>query len=161
MITFLTSLVPLPARLMLMAAFAVALMGFGYYKGVTHEEARCEAYKVDQQKAVDAQVAKAGQTTNELKSDALILEGVKNDEIKAINGRLSAALGELRSRPERGAVSASTAAACTGVSGAELAKGDAGFLERYSADAAILASAVKQCEGRYESARQRINAMSK
>ncbi len=160
MIAALTSLVPLPARLMLMAAFAAALMGFGYYKGAVHEEAKFDAYKAEQDKAVQAQVIKGLQTTSDLKSDALILEGVKNAEIKTIAAARDAALSELRSRPERGAISPAIAAACTGVSGAQLASGDAEFLIRYSADAEILASAVKLCEGQYNAVRQRLEVIS-
>lgn len=46
----LLALVPFPLRVVLLAAFAAALMGFGYVKGLHHEEVKFEAYKTAQQK---------------------------------------------------------------------------------------------------------------
>jgi hypothetical protein len=151
----LTSLIPWPWRFLAFAALIAAAMGFGYVKGVEHGDAKLEAYKVAQQKAIDAQVAKAAQTTADLKSDALILEGVKNDEIKAIQSRLAAALADsLRERTARRPDLPTVAASCAGVSGAQLAGGDADFLSRYAADAATIQAALDQCRGQYERARQ-------
>lgn len=79
-------------------------------------------------------------------------------EISSINNKHSALVNSLRERPERRATSDTqmpeTAAACTGVSGAELARGDGEFLAGYATDAAKLKSALKQCEIEYNKLRQ-------
>lgn len=132
---------------------AVALMGFGFVRGVTHEEKRFDAYKVAQDKAVLAEALKGAQKTSDLRAAGVALEGAKNDEIKAIGLRLSSALGELRNRPDRRANSTAAASTCSGASGAELAGGDAQFLERYAADAADQQSTLSYCIDLYAKAR--------
>ncbi len=79
----------------------------------------------------------------------------RNAEVANINRRLSTALIELRNRPERPgnhnpAVS-STAPACVGATGTELARGDAEFLAGYAADAAKLEAELNKCEAAYNS----------
>ena len=156
----LLNLVPLPYRLLALAALAAALMGFGWVKGAEHGEAKLNAYKVAEQKLFDAQVAKAGQTTADLKSDALILEGVKNDEIKAITGRLTAALADgVRLRAARRPVNPNAPAACAGANGAELAGGDAGFLSRFAAAAATQQAELNTCIGNYNAAKTALDRL--
>lgn len=79
-------------------------------------------------------------------------------EITSINSKHNALVDSLRERPERhtsaGTQVSETPAACTGVSGAELARGDGEFLAGYAADAAKLKSALKQCEIEYNKLRQ-------
>ena len=83
---------------------------------------------------------------------------IRNVEVANINRKLSTALVELRSRPERivtvtRSEMPGTPAACAGTTGAELARGDAEFLAGYAADAARLEAALKQCEAQYNSLR--------
>lgn len=151
------SLLTMPERSAALFVLAAALMGFGYVKGIEHEEARFEAYRVAQQKAIDAQVVKANQTMANLKSDAQILEEVKNAEIKAIDGRLAVALGELRNRPERRPDMPQAAASCAGATGADLSRPDAEFLERYDALALKYQAQLKQCAVQYEKALKAVN----
>ncbi len=82
----------------------------------------------------------------------------KEREIKNINARATALANSLRERPDRpttesGAVSGS-ACACSGASGAQLARGDGEFLARYSADAARLSIELDKCVKQYEAVRQ-------
>ena len=43
----LLSIVPLPYRILAMAVFATALFGFGYVKGLEHEKANFDAFKLE------------------------------------------------------------------------------------------------------------------
>ena len=77
----------------------------------------------------------------------------KNAQIAATTRRLNNTIAGLRTRPERPTSSQmpTTTSSCFGLSGAELARGDGEFLARYSADAAKLRAALKQCETQYDS----------
>lgn len=77
-----------------------------------------------------------------------------DEKVSRIAAERDRAVDELRMRPERTVESPTTAATCTGQTGQSLARGDAEFLVRYSADAARLQAAVEQCEAQYESARK-------
>ena len=81
-----------------------------------------------------------------------VLQKENKDARKTIVARSAALRDSLRKRPDRdyGAKVPENTAPAVGVSGAELARGDGEFLAGYSADAAILAQAVKQCEAQYE-----------
>ncbi len=154
------NLVPMPYRILAVVLLAAALVAFGFVKGMQHEERKADAERVDRERETTTAYLRQAQRSHDIMSDALVLEGVKNEQIRAIGRRLDTALDGLRDRPERAATpaaAASSPAACAGVSGAELARGDAAFLTRYSADAARLHAAVKTCEARYESLRTRIN----
>lgn len=148
------ALLTLPERLIALVVLAVALMGFGYVKGLQHEEAKFDAYKVAQQKAVDQQIAIGAQKTASLKTTADTLEKTKNDEIASINARLSVALAGLRNRPERRPDMPQTAAACVGATGSDLSGPDAEFLSREAARADQLRSALNQCQQQYSAAEQ-------
>lgn len=63
MFSMLAMVVPLPYRLLALALLAVALMGFGYVKGVSHEAAKWEAAKAEaERKAAAIQVRQAEAT---------------------------------------------------------------------------------------------------
>jgi len=82
------------------------------------------------------------------------IEREKNAQIATVNRRLSTAIAGLRIRPERTTPTGempTTPGACFGLSGAELARGDGEFLVGYSADAARLETALKQCKAQYNS----------
>lgn len=77
----------------------------------------------------------------------------KNAQVATVTRRLSNTIAGLRTRPERSTSSQmpTTPGSCFGLSGAELARGDGEFLAGYSADAAKLRAALKQCEAQYDS----------
>lgn len=81
----------------------------------------------------------------------------RNVEVARINRKHADTVASLRQRPERLATFASEVpsapAACTGSTGAELARGDAEFLAGYAADAAKLEAALNQCEAAYNALR--------
>lgn len=149
----LTALIPAPYRILALILLALALVGFGWVKGAQHGEARLDAFKAANDKAVQAQFTKAAQTSANLASDALVLEQVKNEQVNAIRGRLDVALGILRERPERGPDVPGAAATCRGASGAELSRPDSEFLEREAARADELRAALGQCQAAYGQAR--------
>ena len=86
--------------------------------------------------------------------EAIELRKIKDAEIASINRKLNSTVAGLRSRPERPSGEVSSASpACTGSSGAQLARGDGEFLAGYAADAASLEAALKQCEAQYNQLR--------
>lgn len=81
----------------------------------------------------------------------------KDREIRNVNARAAALANSLRDRPERpaeGSAVSSTTSACSGATGAQLARGDGEFLARYAADAARLKAALDQCVKQYETLRR-------
>lgn len=81
----------------------------------------------------------------------------RNEEVARITRNHAAVVDSLRKRPERAAPRSEvpgTSTACAGTTGAELARGDAGFLAGYSADAAKLEAALNQCESAYNALRK-------
>jgi hypothetical protein len=78
----------------------------------------------------------------------------KNAQVATVTRRLNHTIAGLRTRPERPTTPSelpTTPGSCFGLSGAELARGDGEFLARYSADAAKLRAALRQCEAQYDS----------
>lgn len=81
----------------------------------------------------------------------------KDRELRNVNARAAALANSLRDRPERPAESSavsSTTSACSGATGAQLARGDGEFLAGYAADAARLKAALDQCVKQYETLRR-------
>jgi hypothetical protein len=156
---FALALIPAPYRWLAVALLAAALVAFGFVKGVQYEGSKADARQAAQEKAALQAHLAATQRGLNIMSDALVLEGVKNAQLSDVDRRLNAALGELRKRPDRPAPSTNPGdpPACVGATGAQLAAGDAEFLERYAADAARLHVAAKTCEARYEALRLRLN----
>lgn len=157
--SFVLGLIPAPYRILAMLVLAAALVAFGFVKGVQYEGDKADLRQAAQEKAAMQAHLAATQRGANIMSDALVLEGVKNAQLKDIDRRLNAALGELRKRPDRpapGALPRDTAT-CPGATGAELAGGDAEFLAGFAADAARLQAAVETCKARYESLRTRLN----
>jgi hypothetical protein len=142
-----------PGRWLLYGAF-VAALALGAWR-IHHniDQGGYDRAMRETAAAVAAQVAIGKQKSADLLSDALILERVKNAEIKAIDGRLNIALGELRNRPERRTDVPETAGACAGATGAELSRPDGEFLERLAADADRQRAALKQCYEVYDKVR--------
>ena len=116
----------------------VVTHGYAYMSGAKHKENEHEAELLkSQMKAQEVERKWQGA------ADAI----VKNLEAKrAVTQRnLDIALNGLRDRPERD-LSETARPACVGVSGKELARGDAVFLAGYSADAARIQAALDACK---------------
>ena len=136
--------------------------GAGHWQGDDAGQAKVQA-QWDKEKAKqmaeyaeNMRIAREKEQALQLGADNLRQE--KDREIRNINARATALSNSLRDRPDRptteaGAVS-STAGACVGATGAQLAKGDAEFLAGYSADAARLKAALDQCVKQYETLRR-------
>ena len=141
----------------------VLAYGIGHWQGDDAGQAKVNA-KWDRERAEQmAAFAEAQRQAREkeqaLQQGADNLRMEKEREIKNINARATALANSLRERPDRpspesGTVSGTTCA-CSGASGAQLARGDGEFLARYSADAARLAASLDQCIKQYETLRQK------
>ena len=134
--------------------------GAGHWQGDDAGQAKVQA-KWDREKAKQmAEYAEnmrlAREKEQALQQGANNLREEKDRELKKVADTNRILLGSLRNRPERpaeGSTVSSTAATCSGATGAQLAKGDAEFLAGYSADAASLKAALDQCVKQYESLR--------
>jgi len=155
------SLVPLPYRLLALALMALALMAFGWVKGAQHGEKKLDAYKLEAEKATLIQGQKVMQVRSDLLSDAVVLEGVKNAEIKAIDSKLAAAIADgVRLRAERREPSPAIASACKGASGAELSRPDDQFLQGLAARADRIRSALDQCYKQYDAVKDALEKLA-
>jgi hypothetical protein len=135
--------------------------GAGHWQGDDAGQAKVQA-QWDKEKAKqmaeyaeNMRIAREKEQALQLGADNLRQE--KDREIRNINARSIALANSLRDRPDRpttqsGAVS-STASACGGATGAQLARGDGEFLTGYAADAARLKAALDQCVKQYETLR--------
>jgi hypothetical protein len=74
----------------------------------------------------------------------------KDAQIKNVNARLTAALDGLRDRPGR---ESSPAGTCSGATGADISKEDAGFLTREAARADQTVEMLNYCIAQYSTAR--------
>lgn len=134
--------------------------GAGHWQGDDAGQAKVQA-QWDREKAKQmAEYAEnmrlAREKEQALQQGANNLREEKDRELKKVADTNRILLGSLRNRPERpaeGSAVSSTASACSGATGAQLAKGDAEFLAGYSADAAALKAALDQCVKQYESLR--------
>lgn len=138
----------------------VCAYGTGHWQGDDAGQAKVQA-KWDREKAKQiAEYAEnmrlAREKEQALQQGANNLREEKDRELKKIADTNRILLGSLRNRPERpaeGSAVSSTTGACSGATGAQLAKGDAEFLAGYSTDAASLKAALDQCVKQYESLR--------
>ena len=134
--------------------------GAGHWQGDDAGQAKVQA-KWDREKAKQmAEYAEnmrlAREKEQALQQGANNLREEKDRELKKVADTNRILLGSLRNRPERpaeGSAVSGAASACSGATGAQLAKGDAEFLAGYSADAASLKAALDQCVKQYESLR--------
>lgn len=105
--------------------------------------------------ASNAEVARNNRKAERNLADAAASQRRTTDEkVSRIAAERDRAVDELRMRSERVIATPTAPPACVGQTGQSLARGDAEFLVRYSADAARLQAAVEQCEAQYESARK-------
>lgn len=138
----------------------VCAYGTGHWQGDTAGQAKVQA-QWDREKAKQmAEYAEnmrlAREKEQALQQGANNLREEKDRELKKVADTNRILLGSLRNRPERpaeGSAVSGAAGACSGATGAQLAKGDAEFLAGYSADAASLKAALDQCVKQYESLR--------
>ena len=121
---------------------------------------QAEYAKTREELAARAQIAeiKARQTEHDAQVVADTEREKNREKVNSINRQLASALDGLRNRAERTATKPrgevpNASCSCTGLSGAELARGDAEFLVRYSSDAARLSAAVEQCQAQYNEVR--------
>ena len=134
--------------------------GAGHWQGDDAGQAKVQA-QWDKEKAKQmAEYAEnmrlAREKEQALQQGANNLREEKDRELKKVADTNRILLGSLRNRPERpaeGSAVSGAASACSGATGAQLAKGDAEFLAGYSADAASLKAALDQCVKQYESLR--------
>ena len=134
--------------------------GAGHWQGDDAGQAKVQA-QWDKEKAKQmAEYAEnmrlAREKEQALQQGANNLREEKDRELKKVADTNRILLGSLRNRPERpaeGSAVSGAAGACSGATGAQLAKGDAEFLAGYSADAASLKAALDQCVKQYESLR--------
>jgi hypothetical protein len=146
-------------------AFVLAVgtaAGGGFYKGFSTGKAEVQQAwdkeKAEQYAAYAKGQEEARRREQEMQASADQLRKEKDAEIRNINARSLALANQLRDRPERPAQSSTAsgaARACSGATGAELAKGDGEFLAGYAADAARLQAALDQCVKQYNAVRNR------
>jgi len=138
----------------------VCAYGTGHWQGDSAGQAKVQQ-KWDQEKAKQmAEYAEnmrlAREKEQALQEGANNLREEKDRELKKVADTNRILLNSLRDRPERpaqGSAVSGSSGACSGATGAQLAKGDAEFLAGYSADAASLKAALDQCVKQYESLR--------
>ena len=163
--SLLLNLIPLPWRLLALGLLAVALWGHGWVTGARHGEDKLDDYKQAQQQADTAQQKRVADVRLDLLSDAMILEGVKNDEQKVIAGKLSAALADgVRLRAARPGISARTAPACADGTGAGLSGPNAAILSDFFSAQAARANSQRAdlaaCTALYNKARDAIKTLN-
>jgi hypothetical protein len=139
----------------------VFAFGAGHWQGDTAGQAKVQA-QWDKEKAKQmAEYAEnmriAREKEQALQVGANNLREEKDREIRNITARSTALVNSLRDRPDRPTTESSTvsgtASACSGATGAQLARGDAIFLAGYSADVAKLQASLDQCVAQYEAVR--------
>lgn len=142
----------------------VAAFGSGYYKGHQSGKAHVQQLWDNERAALAEEYAKnlEVQRAKEQAAQEAVnrLQREKDRELREINARAAALSDSLRERAERpaeGRPLPEGAGACTGATGADLARGDAEFLAGYAADAARLDAALTQCEAAYNALRQQDN----
>ncbi|WP_428418236.1 hypothetical protein [Methylibium sp.] len=127
-------------------AWALILSGLAAWGGVT---IWTTATKVERQRWQSATLDRERQTRDterELQRFNQGAQNAKDAEYRRIAARLSAALHELRSRPDR--LPEAARAACEGSTGAELSGRDAAVLEGLAARADQLRAELAACQDR-------------
>ncbi len=139
----------------------VVAYGVGHWQGDDAGQAKVNAQwdkeRAEQMAAFAEAQRQAREKEQALQQGADNLRMEKEREIRNINARATALANSLRERPDRPATESgavpSAACACSGASGAQLARGDGEFLAGYSADAARLAASLDQCIKQYDALR--------
>ena len=140
----------------------VLVYGVGHWQGDDAGQAKVNAQwdkeRAEQMAAFAEAQRQAREKEQALQQGAENLRLEKEREIKNINARATALANSLRERPDRpaaqGGAVPSASGACSGATGAQLARGDGEFLAGYAADAARLQASLTQCVKQYEALRQ-------
>lgn len=137
------------------AVLIAGLCWLSFDYGRQSVEAKWKQEQAKQAEEAVKQIQEARDKEQELIAYSEKLRKEKDREIREINARAAALTNIVRQRPDRQSSSmSSTGSSCSGVSGAELARGDGEFLIGYAADAARLQAALQQCVEQYESLRR-------
>lgn len=135
------------AAALLAAALIAAYIGWAnHQQGIGYDRRQAEQTAADL-----AATAENRRIEQRRQSVAGEITKVKDEQIRNINLRLLAALGELRNRPERRDPAAGNTANCQGATGAELSRPDSEFLERLAARADTIRAGLQACYLQYES----------
>jgi len=148
---------PIALRLAPYLAIALAAGVMGWTVNGWRLGAKIEALQASYAKAEAEAYKRTREAEGRLSEQADKARKEKDREVKTIRDQYERTIAGLRERPARSPELPAAAGTCAGVSGAELARGDAEFLAGYAADAARLQAAVKQCEAAYDAARRSIN----
>jgi len=81
----------------------------------------------------------------------------KDAQIKDLNSKLGAVVGQLQQREKRDTAVTDSAASCSGATGANLSREDAEFLARLAAEADKIVSELNYCIAQYNSVRDKLN----
>lgn len=140
---------------------AVVLSGlggtyFGHKAGARSVQQQWDKQAKEQAEALAAHTEATRKREAHLQDAIDVLQRENKDARKTIATRDTALRNSLRNRPDRdySAKVPTNSSLAVGVSGAELARRDGEFLAGYSADAALVEKALKQCEVQYEKIRQ-------
>jgi hypothetical protein len=126
--------------------FVATVIG-AYFTGGFVESGRCDTrweLKTEKDKKDAVELALTTERANQEKANAAIRKQAADQA--AINARLRADLAGLRNRPERPAdLSTNARPACSGATGAELSRSDAGFLVGEAARADEVRAGLSAC----------------
>lgn len=136
----------------LLSAGLVAALGVGaWYLHHTIDQGGYDRAKNEYTALALKASEQARSREQELTVKASLITKDKDEKISNINARLAVAIGRLRDRPERTSAANSNSSNCKGVSGAELSRPDAEFLNREAARADSIRAALSACYEQYES----------
>jgi hypothetical protein len=96
-------------------------------------------------------LAEARSREKRLNEVSEVLRKRRDDEIKNLSARLRALNAELQHRQSRDSRESTDTAACSGATGAELSREDAGFLAREAARADAVVENLNYCIAQYQS----------
>lgn len=146
--------------IMLLVGFTTGWKTQGWRLGKEIATIRANTVKAAEKQATELQQLEAQYRERERQYVQMYAEAQekRNVEIARINKRHAAVIDSLRQRPERKVPDSNhevpgATPACTGTTGAELARGDAEFLAGYAADAARLDAELTKCEAAYNALR--------
>jgi len=137
-------------KLLAVLLVAAGIASVGYVEGLRSGDKKLATYKMQEQRAVDAQILAAQKTTANWQQIATTLQEKADEQITLIAQQRDAAIADsLRQRSARRADLPTTPATtesdkCAGGNGAELSSGDAEFLARFAADAMMQQEELKE-----------------
>lgn len=155
-------------KVTVLAAFAMLLAVTAWYaghrgelRGMANIQSQWDAEVAQMAEAQAEELSKALATTAALQAQIDQLRRSHRHEIARINARHAALVDSLRDRPEARAGDGGVpegAAVGVGCTGEGLSAGDAAFLIRLAADAALTQSALQACQQAYNEVAEIINS---